>query len=104
MTFNCISRLVSKHKTKYVCLSLKIPSFLQCKKDNLELMTPGVYTMPCECSQPYIGRQAVPSSRIKKHQRHIHLEQPDISAEAVNTASAWATSLSYRTPPSSPPR
>jgi hypothetical protein len=60
--------------------------------------------VPCEYSQVYIGQTGCSvKTRIKEHQRHIHLEQPDKSAMA-NTASAWATALSYRTPPSSPPR
>jgi hypothetical protein len=67
----------------------EVPQLPLVHKDNLELKTPGAYTMPCECSQAYImqTRHSI-KTRIKKHPRHIHLEQPDISVVAVNTASA----------------
>jgi hypothetical protein len=73
-----------------VCLSLKkIPSFLWSIKNDLEFKTPGANTMPCECSQAYIMQTSHSiKTRIKKHPRHIHLEQPASSVVAVNTASA----------------
>jgi hypothetical protein len=46
-----IRRLLSKQIIKSVGLLLKIPSFLQPVKNDLELNTPGVYNMPCKCGQ-----------------------------------------------------
>jgi hypothetical protein len=64
----------------------KIPSFLQPVKDDLELMTPGVYSAPCECSQVYIGQTGRSiETRNKKHHRHMCLEQPDKLAVAENS-------------------
>jgi hypothetical protein len=51
-------------------------------QDDLELRTPGVYSMPCKCGQVHIRQTSCSiKTRIKQHQ-HIHLEQPDKSAMA----------------------
>jgi hypothetical protein len=99
-TFKRISRLLSKHNIKSVGLLPKqIPSFLRPVKDDLELKTPGVYSVACGCVQVYIGQTGRSiETRIMEHQRYIRLKQPDKSA------STWATALRYRTPPSSPPK
>jgi hypothetical protein len=60
-----------------------IPSFSWPVKDNMGLRTPGV---PCECGQGHIGQTGhFIESRVKKHQCHIHLEYPDISATAKHS-------------------
>jgi hypothetical protein len=48
--------------------------------------TPGIYSLPCECSKVYIG-QSGPSIqiRIKEHKRHIRLAQTDKSAVAEHS-------------------
>jgi hypothetical protein len=81
-TFNHISKLLSKHNIKSVGLPLKkIPSFLQPAKDDLGLKTPGMYSMPCKCGEVCIGQTSCSiNTRIKKHQCHIHMEQPEKSA------------------------
>jgi hypothetical protein len=86
-TFNRISRLLYRHNIKTVGLPLKmIPSFLQPVKDVLGLKTPGVYSMPCNCSQVCIGQTGHSTeTRVKEHQRHICLEHPDKSTVAKHS-------------------
>jgi hypothetical protein len=83
MTFNHISRLLSRHNIKFVGLPPKIPSYLRLVMDNLGLKTPGVYSAPCECGQIYIGQTGhAIETRVKVHQCHIQLEHSDKSAMA----------------------
>jgi hypothetical protein len=86
-TFNRISRLLSRHNIKSVGLPpKKIPGFLRPVKDDLGLKTPGVYSMPCECGQVYIGQTGRSiETRVKKHQRHIRLQHPYESAVAEHS-------------------
>ena len=50
------------------------------------LRTPGVYSIPCECGRVYIGQSGRSIQlRIKEHDRHIGLEQPDKSAVAEHS-------------------
>jgi hypothetical protein len=61
-TYGCLSRILAKHNIKNVGLPLrKISSFLCPVKDDLGLRTPGVYSIPCECNQVYIGQTGRPS-------------------------------------------
>jgi hypothetical protein len=79
--------MLAKHNIKSVGLPTRnISSFLRPVKDDLELRTPGVYNIPCECCQVYIGQtgQSI-ETRIKKHNRHIQLGHPDKSAVAEDT-------------------
>jgi hypothetical protein len=83
-THSRLSRMLAKHNIKSVGLPpRKISSFLRPVKDNLGLRTPGVYSIPCECSQVYI-RQTSRSinTRIKEHSRHIRLGHPEKLAVA----------------------
>jgi hypothetical protein len=62
----------------------KISSFLRSVKDDQELKTPGVHSIPCECGQVYIrqtGRSI--DTKLKELQRHIRLEYADNSAVAL---------------------
>jgi hypothetical protein len=83
-TFNRISRLLSRHNIKSVGLPpKKIPGFLRPVKDDLRLKTPGVYSVPCECGQVYIGQTGRSiKTRVKEHQCHICLQHSDKSAVA----------------------
>jgi hypothetical protein len=85
--FNCISRVLAPHDIKSVGLPpRKISSFLCPVKDDLGLRTPAVYSIPCECSQVYIGQTGHSvDTRLKKHQRHIHPEHPNKSAMAEHS-------------------
>ena len=83
-TYGRLSRMLAKHNIKIVTLSpRKIFSYLPPVKDALGLWTPSVYSIPRECGRVYIG-QSVRSIqlRIKEHNRHIRLTQPDKSALA----------------------
>jgi predicted GIY-YIG superfamily endonuclease len=55
-------------------------------KDDLGLKTPGVYSIPCEWGQVYIGQTGRSiDTRIKEH--HIRLAEPDKSAVAEHSIS-----------------
>jgi hypothetical protein len=61
-------------------------------KDDLELKTPGVYSVSCECGQVYIEQTGLSiETRVKDHQCHIRLQHPDKSAMAEHSIS-----LDYR--------
>jgi hypothetical protein len=76
-------------------------------KDNLGLRIPGVYRISCECSKVNIGQTGHSvDTKLKKHQWHIPLEQPDKSNVAqhsvdsghriqFNSASILATKTRY---------
>jgi hypothetical protein len=56
ITFNHISKVLSKNNIKTVGLLLrKLSSFLHPVKDDLALKMPGVYSIPCECRKVYLG-------------------------------------------------
>jgi hypothetical protein len=79
--------MLAKHNIKSVALPpRKIFSYFPPVKDALGLRTPGIYSIPCECSRVYI-RQSGRSIqlRIKEHNRHIRLAQPDKSAVAEHS-------------------
>jgi hypothetical protein len=76
--------MLAKHNIKSITLPpIKIFSYLSPFKDALGLRTPGIYSIPCECGRVYIGqsRRSI-QIRIKKHNRHIRLAQPNKSAVA----------------------
>jgi hypothetical protein len=79
--------VLARHNIKSVGLPpRKISVFLWPVKDDLGLRTPGVYSIPCECSQVYIGQTShLVDTRLKEHQRHIRLEHPDRSAVAEHS-------------------
>jgi hypothetical protein len=89
MTFNHISRVLSRHNIKSVGLPpRKIANFLWPVKANLGLKTSGMYSIPCECGEVYIGQTGRSiDTRIKEHNRHIRLAQPDKSAVAEHSIS-----------------
>ena len=81
-TYGRLSRMLAKHNIKSVAIpSRKISSSLPPVKDAIDLKTPGVYRIPCECGKVYIGQSGrFFHQRIKEHERHIRLAQPDKSA------------------------
>jgi hypothetical protein len=83
-TYDPISRMLAKHNIKRVALPpRKIFSYFPPAKDAVGLRTLGVYKIPCECSKVYIGQSGRSIQlRIKEHNRHIRLAQPDKSAVA----------------------
>jgi hypothetical protein len=77
-----LNRMLAKHNIKIVVLpSRKIFSHVPPVKDALGLRTPGIYSIPCECGRVYIGQSGRSLQlRLKEHNRHIKLAQPDKSA------------------------
>jgi hypothetical protein len=79
--------MLAKHNIRSVVLPpRRIFSYLPPVKDALELRTPGVYSVPCECGRVYIGQGGRSIQlRIKEHDRHIRLAQPEKSAVAEHS-------------------
>jgi len=79
--------MLAKQNIKSVALPpRKISTYFPTVKDALGLRTPEVYRNPCECGKVYIeqsGRSI--QLRIKEHDRHIRLAQPDKSAVAEHS-------------------
>ena len=64
----------------------KISSYFPTLKDALGLRTSGIYSISCECGRVYIGQSGRSTQfRIKEHNRHIRLAQPDKSAVAEHS-------------------
>jgi hypothetical protein len=86
-TFGQLSRMLAKHNIRNVALPpRKIISHLPPVKDALGLRTPGIYSIPYECSRVYIGQSdRSVQLRIKEHNRHIRQAQPDKSAVAEHS-------------------
>ena len=73
--------MLDKHIRSVALPPRKIYSYLPPVKFALGLRTSGVYSMPCECDQVYIGQSGrFILVRIKEHNRHIRLAQTDKSA------------------------
>jgi hypothetical protein len=80
--------MFAKHNIKSIALppKKKIFSYLPPVKDALGLRTPEIYSIPCECGKVFIGRSSRSIQlRIKKHNRHIRLAQPNESAVAEHS-------------------
>ena len=86
-TYGQLSRMLAKHNIKSIALPpRKIASYLPQVKDAVGLKTPGIYSIPCECGRVYIGQSGRSIHlRIKEHDRHIRLAQPDKSAVAEHS-------------------
>ena len=86
-TYGRLSRMLAKHNIKCVVLPpRKIFNYLPPVKDAFGLRTPGVYSMPCECSRVFIGQSGWSVKiRIKERNRHIRLAQIDKSAVAEHS-------------------
>jgi hypothetical protein len=65
-----ISTVLSRHNIKSVGLPpKKVSSFFRPVKDNLEIRTPGVYRITCECGKVYTGQTGRSvDTRLKEHQ------------------------------------
>jgi hypothetical protein len=64
-----------------VTTHIEVTGYFPTVKDSLGLRTPGVYSIPCEWGRVYIGQSGRSIQlRIKEHNRHIKLAQPDKSA------------------------
>ena len=76
--------MLAKYNIKSVAIPhRKIASYLPPVKDAIGLKTPGIYRIPCECGTVYIGQSGRSIGlRIKEHERHIRMAQPDKLAVA----------------------
>ncbi|XP_046406226.1 uncharacterized protein LOC124171132 [Ischnura elegans] len=64
----------------------KLKALLGTTKDKLGLKTSGVYRIPCECGQVYIGKTGrTIEKRLKEHERCIRLYYPNKSAVAEHS-------------------
>jgi hypothetical protein len=79
--------VLAKHNIKSVALPpRKIASYLPPIKETSGLRILGIYNIPCECGKVYIGQSGRSiQHRIKEHDRHIRLCQPDKSAVAEHS-------------------
>jgi hypothetical protein len=103
-TFNHISRVLSRHNIKSVgLLPRKIANFLQPMKDDLGLKTPGVYSIPCECGQVYIGQTGVPLIPGSRSTTGTFVWLIQTNRQWLNTASAGDIASNSKTPRSYPP-
>jgi len=72
---------LAKHIKSVALPPRKVFSYLPPVKDALGLRTLAIYRIPCECGKVYIGQSGRPIHlRIKEHNGHIRLAQPDKSA------------------------
>jgi len=82
-----MSRILTKYNIKGIAIPpKKISSYMPPTKYAPGLRTPGIYMIPFECGKLYIaysGRSV--KLRIKEHERHIRLDQPDKSAVAEHS-------------------
>ena len=77
-----ISRVLRRYNVETVHRHMtSLRDRLVCAKDSIGFMTPGVYKIPCECGDVYVGETGrTISTRLKEHQRHFRLCQPEKSA------------------------
>ncbi|KAJ4432648.1 hypothetical protein ANN_21271 [Periplaneta americana] len=82
-----ISRTLQKLNIKTIHKpQRKIRSHLRQVKDSQGLRTPGIYKIPCECSEVYIGQTGrTIEDRIKEHKRNLRLYYPEKSAVAQHS-------------------
>jgi hypothetical protein len=79
-TSNKISRLLAQHKIKTVHIpAKKTTNMLRPVKDNVGLKTCGVYCIPCECGQVYVGQ----TSRTTEISRQEHEAPTALSTRKV---------------------
>jgi len=86
-TYGRISRMLAKYNIKSVAIPpKKISNYMPPTKDAPGLRTLGIYKIPCECGKVYIGQSGRSFQlRIKEHERHIRLAEPDKSAVAEHS-------------------
>ncbi|XP_062837651.1 uncharacterized protein LOC134299269 [Anolis carolinensis] len=84
-TTDRIGKLMKKHNLQTIYRpTKKIQQMLRSAKDKRDpLSSAGVYRIPCSCGQVYIGTtKRSAQTRVKEHERHCRLIQPEKSAIA----------------------
>jgi DNA-binding transcriptional MerR regulator len=85
-----ISRLLVKFNIQTVHIPAKNIHLLRPVKDKLSLRTSGIYRIPCECGEVYVGQTGrTIEARFKEHRRHVRLNQPERSAVAENSVTKY---------------
>jgi hypothetical protein len=86
-TYGRLNRILAKYSIKSVALRpKKIAGYLPPVKEALGLNIPGIYSIPCECGKVYVGESGrTILHRMKEHNRHIRLTQPDKSPVAEHS-------------------
>ena len=84
-----IARILKRHDIEaYFRPPPKLRSQLVTAKDPCGLQTPGIYEIPCTCGLVYVGETGrTIGTRLKEHQRHFRLGQPEKSAVADHSIS-----------------
>ena len=82
-----LSRMLAKYNIKSVTIPpKKISSYFPPTKGATGLRAPGIYKIPCECGKVYIGQTGRSIHlRVKEHERHIRMVQPNKSAVAEHS-------------------
>ena len=106
-TYGRLSWMLAKYNIKSVAITpRKISSYMPPTKNAPGLRTPGIYKIPCECGKVHIGQSGRSIQlRIKEHERHIRLVQPEKSVVAehsfnhdhMNIVLILITSSDYKT-------
>jgi len=86
-TYGRLSRILAKYNIKSFALPpRKISSYMPPTKHAPGLRTPDIYRIRCECGKVYIGQSGRSIQlRIKDHERHVTLVQPDKSGVAEHS-------------------
>jgi hypothetical protein len=75
--------MLAKHIKNVGIPPRKVSSVLHPVKDIVEARTVGVYSIPCECGEVYIGEtNRSIETRINEYHRHVRLGHPDKSGMA----------------------
>lgn len=86
-TTDKIGRMLKKHNIKTVFKTTrKLNSFFRSVKDKIPQEDCGVYRIPCDCGEVYIGQtKKALKERIKEHKRSaIHLSAVSLHSTLVN--------------------
>ncbi|XP_046388240.1 uncharacterized protein LOC124157496 [Ischnura elegans] len=84
---NKIARILRRHNVETIHKPPgKLKALLGTTKDKLGLKTSGVYHIPCDCGQVYIGEtEHTIEKQLKEHKRCIRLYYPNKSAVAKHS-------------------
>jgi hypothetical protein len=79
-TSHKFSSLLAKFNIQTVHIPAKNIHLLRPVKDKMGLRTAGIYRIPCECGNVYVGQTGrTIEARLKENMRHVRLNQPEKS-------------------------
>ncbi|XP_046408192.1 uncharacterized protein LOC124172750 [Ischnura elegans] len=90
LTSGKIARILKRHGIEaYFRPPPKLRGQLVTAKDPCGLQSPGIYQIPCTCGLVCVGETGrTIETRLKEHQRHFRLGQPEKSAVAEHSISS----------------